>query len=64
MQIEITDGDALVLRDVLTAWLGEVSTEIRHTDNPGVRTGLRERRDSVRRIHDLLSAADDESAAS
>jgi hypothetical protein len=54
MQIEITDGDALVLRDVLTAWLGEVSTEIRHTDNPSVRMGLRERRDSVRRIRDRL----------
>ena len=54
MQIEILDGDAMVLRDVLTAWLGEVSTEIRHTDNPSVRLGLRERRDSVRRIRDLL----------
>ncbi|MGH3316341.1 MAG: hypothetical protein ACRDO0_09380 [Nocardioidaceae bacterium] len=54
MQIEILDGDASVLRDVLTAWLGEVSTEIRHTDNPSVRLGLRERRDSVRRIRDLL----------
>jgi len=54
MQIEILDGDAIVLRDVLTAWLGEVSTEIRHTDNPSVRLGLRERRDSVRRIRDLL----------
>jgi hypothetical protein len=54
MQIEILDGDANVLRDVLTAWLGEVSTEIRHTDNPSVRLGLRERRDSVRRIRDLL----------
>ena len=54
MQIEILDGDALVLRDVLTAWLGEVSTEIRHTDNPSVRLGLRERRDSMRRIRDLL----------
>jgi hypothetical protein len=62
MQIEILDGDAIVLRDVLTAWLGEVSTEIRHTDNPSVRLGLRERRDSVRRIRDLL--APDQQAAS
>jgi hypothetical protein len=62
MQIEILDGDAIVLRDVLTAWLGEVSTEIRHTDNPSVRLGLRERRDSVRRIRDLLDP--DQQAAS
>jgi hypothetical protein len=62
MQIEILDGDAMVLRDVLTAWLGEVSTEIRHTDNPSVRLGLRERRDSVRRIRDLLDP--DQQAAS
>jgi len=62
MQIEILDGDALVLRDVLTSWLGEVSTEIRHTDNPRVRLGLRERRDSVRRIRDLLDP--DQQAAS
>jgi hypothetical protein len=62
MQIQILDGDAIVLRDVLTAWLGEVSTEIRHTDNPSVRLGLRERRDSVRRIRDLLDP--DQQAAS
>ena len=62
MQIESLDGDAIVLRDVLTAWLGEVSTEIRHTDNPSVRLGLRERRDSVRRIRDLLDP--DQQAAS
>ncbi|HWL96498.1 MAG TPA: hypothetical protein VNP20_04080 [Nocardioidaceae bacterium] len=62
MQIEILDDDALVLRDVLTSWLGEVSTEIRHTDNPSVRLGLRERRDSVRRIRDLLDP--DQQAAS
>jgi hypothetical protein len=62
MQIEILHGDAIVLRDVLTAWLGEVATEIRHTDNPSVRLGLRERRDSIRRIRDLLDP--DQQAAS
>ena len=62
MQIEILDRDAAVLRDVLTAWLGEISTEIRHTDNPSVRLGLRERRDSIRRIRDLLEP--DQQAAS
>jgi hypothetical protein len=63
MQIEINEGDALVLRDVLTAWLGEISSEIRHTDNPSVRERLRARRDSVRRVLDDL-APQEESAAS
>jgi hypothetical protein len=61
MQIEITEAEAVVLRDVLDTWLGEVSAEIRHTDNPEVRSGLRERRDRVRRVHDLLG--DHEQAA-
>jgi hypothetical protein len=55
MQIDISEDEARVLRDVLDTWLGEVSAEIRHTDNPQVRSGLRERRDSVRRVHDLLA---------
>jgi hypothetical protein len=62
VQIEISDDEARVLRDVLTTWLGEVSTEIRHTDSPAVRRGLRERRDCVRRVRDELG--EEESAAS
>ena len=63
MQIDIEDADAEVLRDVLDRWLGEVSAEIRHTDNPGVRERLRARRDGVRRVLDRL-ASQEESAAS
>jgi hypothetical protein len=63
MQIEIDDVDAVVLRDVLDTWLGEVSAEIRHTDNPGVRDRLRARRDSVRRVLDRLGP-EERSAAS
>jgi hypothetical protein len=63
MQIEIDDADAAVLRDVLDTWLGEVSAEIRHTDNPGVRDRLRTRRDGVRRVLDQLGSQD-RSAAS
>ena len=63
MQIDINEDDAAVLRDVLTTWIGEVSAEIRHTDNPGVRSRLRERRDGVRRVLDQLGP-DRESAAS
>ena len=63
MQIEIRDADAVVLRDVLDTWIGEVSAEIRHTDNPGVRDRLRDRRASVRRLLDQLGS-EDRSAAS
>ncbi|MGH3354314.1 MAG: hypothetical protein ACRDOJ_00350 [Nocardioidaceae bacterium] len=58
MQIEIAENEARVLRDVLTTWLGDVSTEIRHTDNPKVRSGLRERRDCLRRIYDRLDVGE------
>jgi hypothetical protein len=63
MQFEIEDGDALVLRDVLTAWLGEISAEIRHTDNPGVRERLRARRDSIRRVLDDLGTREEPAAS-
>lgn len=58
MQIEIAEDEAAVLRDVLTTWLADVSTEIRHTDSPAVRNGLRERRDAIRRVHDRLTVAE------
>ena len=63
MQFEIEDGDALVLRDVLTAWLGEISAEIGHTDNPGVRERLRARRDSIRRVLDDLGTREEPAAS-
>ena len=63
MQFEIEDGDALVLRDVLTAWLGEISAEIRHTDNPGVRERLRARCDSIRRVLDDLGTREEPAAS-
>jgi hypothetical protein len=55
MQIEISEDQAVVLRDVLDTWLGDVSAEIRHTDNPGVRNGLRERRDCVRGVREQIA---------
>jgi hypothetical protein len=63
MQFEIDGGDAVVLRDVLTAWLGEISSEIRHTDNPGVRERLRSRRDSMRRVLDELGSQEEPAAS-
>lgn len=57
MQIELTDDEVRDLHDVLSSWLGGVSTEIRHTDNPRVRSGLRTRRDTLRRVRDRLAPA-------
>ncbi len=44
MQIELTDEDAVMLRDVLSSYLGDLSMEIRHTDNPRFRRELAHRR--------------------
>jgi hypothetical protein len=60
MRIDIPDHDARVLHEVLTDWLADASTEIRHTDNPGVRARLRERREGIRRVVDALSDTDGE----
>jgi hypothetical protein len=54
MHIDIPDHDVTVLHEVLTDWLADASTEIRHTDNPGVRERLRSRRESIRRVVDML----------
>ena len=58
MRIDISEHDVTVLHEVLTDWLADASTEIRHTDNPSVRERLRSRRESVRRVVELLT--DDE----
>lgn len=57
MHIELTDDEVIALRETLTSWLGELSVEIRHTDDPGFRSGLRARRDSLRSVRDRLSMA-------
>jgi hypothetical protein len=55
MTLELTTAQAAALTDLLHDTLGSMSVEIRHTDSPGFRTGLRERRDALRAIHDQLS---------
>ncbi|MPZ94946.1 MAG: hypothetical protein GEU96_08510 [Propionibacteriales bacterium] len=57
MHLELTDDEAAALHDVLSTWLGDVSVEIRHTDNRSVRSGLRARRESLRRIVDRLDVS-------
>ena len=44
MQLTLTDTEATELRDLLDGALGDLSSEIADTDNPGYRLGLKERR--------------------
>jgi hypothetical protein len=55
MQIDLSPADAAVVRELLTARLGDLSVEIAATDNPAYRQMLRERRNAVRRVADALS---------
>lgn len=57
MNIELTDDEVVVLHEVLTHKLSDLTVEIRHTDNRSFRAGLLERRDLLRRVHALLAAA-------
>ena len=54
MNIELTDDEAVVLHEVLTHRLVDLTVEIRHTDNRDFRAGLVHRRDLLRRVQALL----------
>jgi hypothetical protein len=56
MHLDLTEEDAEVLRDFLGRWLGDLSMEISHTDNPAYRRSVRLQRDALRRIYDALGA--------
>lgn len=53
MVIEIDEAQTEVLREVLEARLGNLASEIRHTDSPRVRQELRAERETIRSL--LLS---------
>ena len=57
MQLQLTEDEVAILRDLLEWRLGNLSMEISHTDNPAYRRGLREHRDALRRIRDALTQA-------
>jgi len=44
MHLTLTEDEAIELRDLLDGSLGDLSTEIADTDNPGYRVGLKSRR--------------------
>ncbi len=50
MVIELDEAQAEVLREVLEARLGNLASEIRHTDTPRVRQELREERETIRTL--------------
>lgn len=59
VHIDLTDAQATTLLDLLDAHLGDMSTEIAATDNPGYRKGLRERRDQLRSVRAALAGTDE-----
>ena len=56
MTIELTEPQAAALREVLEARVGNLSSEIRHTDSPRVRQELREERDLLKAVVEQLLA--------
>lgn len=54
MELTLTEAQAAEVRVLLDAALGDLSTEIADTDNPGYRVGLRERRERLQEVRALL----------
>ena len=58
MQLTLTDTEATELRDLLDGALGDLSSEIADTDNPGYRLALKERRTRLQAARAQLAAVD------
>ena len=56
MQLSLTDAEATELRDLLDGSLGDLSSEIADTDNPGYRLALKERRTRLQAIRAQLES--------
>ena len=57
MELQLTDIEAAALRDLLHTHLGDMSSEIAHTDNPAFRQGLRDTRDALKAVYARLGGA-------
>jgi hypothetical protein len=55
MNLDLSDQEATVLREVLDRHVSDMYAEISHTDNPTFRTGLREQRELLRAIRAKLA---------
>ena len=62
MEIPLTDEEVAALRDLLDAHFRELTAEISHTDNPGFRQRLREKRDVLLGVRQRLTSAGDSAA--
>lgn len=54
MQLELTDEEADLLRQILDVTVRDLSPEIANTDNASYRRGLLDRREHVRALLDRL----------
>ena len=54
MQLDLSNGNAELLREVLDSVVRDLSPEIADTDNPAYRRELKERRDRLRAMLDVL----------
>ena len=57
MELTLNDVEATELRDLLDGALGDLSSEIADTANPGYRLGLKERRTHLQALRDRLVRA-------
>ena len=56
MQLDLSDDDVELLREVLDTALDRLTSEIGHTDNRVYRQNLKNRRDRLRGLIDVLGA--------
>jgi hypothetical protein len=56
MQLDLSDDDVELLREVLDTALDRLTSEIGHTDNRVYRQSLKNRRDRLRGLIDVLGA--------
>lgn len=57
VRIELAEGEADTLREMLEDWLGELRMEIAGTDRLEYREGLKEREALIKRVIEDLRAA-------
>ena len=55
MQLDLSDDDVELLREVVDTALDRLTSEMRHTENPVYRHTLRDRRDRLRGLVKVLS---------
>jgi hypothetical protein len=55
MELTMTDDEASELRDLLDGSLGDLSSEIAATDDPGYRVGLKARRVRLQSVRAQLA---------